>query len=87
MFLIPTYSNFILGQSPATGARLISVFAGVNAVARIGMGFVSDHVGRTNTLFVCCFIAGMASLAIWSVSTNITILTVFMVVLGAFGGG
>ncbi|GJJ74491.1 hypothetical protein EMPS_06849 [Entomortierella parvispora] len=87
VFLTPTYSSFILGQSSATGAQLISIFAGVNAAARIGMGFVSDHVGRVNTLFVCCFMAGMASLAIWSVATSITILTVFMVVFGAFGGG
>ncbi|KAG0042385.1 hypothetical protein BGZ83_000516 [Gryganskiella cystojenkinii] len=87
LFLVPTYSSFVLHESSATGATLISVFAGVNAAARIVMGYVSDHVGRTNMLFVCCFMAGLSTLAIWSVAKNLTILTVFMVMYGGFGGG
>ncbi|KAF9126275.1 hypothetical protein BGW39_006747 [Mortierella sp. 14UC] len=87
VFLIPTYSNIELGQSPSTSANLISIFSGINAASRIILGVAADKLGRTNTLFTCCFLAGASCLAIWSVASNIQILTGFMVVYGLFGGG
>lgn len=87
VFLIPTYSNVELGQTPATSANLISIFSGINAASRIILGVAADKLGRTNTLFTCCFLAGASCLAIWSVASNIQILTGFMVVYGLFGGG
>ncbi|KAG0041981.1 hypothetical protein BGZ90_009565, partial [Linnemannia elongata] len=79
VFLIPTYSNVELGQTPATSANLISIFSGINAASRIILGVAADKLGRTNTLFTCCFLAGASCLAIWSVASNIQILTGFMV--------
>ncbi|KAI1316303.1 hypothetical protein EDD11_010146 [Mortierella claussenii] len=87
IFLIPTYSQVELNQSPSTGANLISLFSGINAVSRVGLGVAADKLGRTNTLFTCCFMAGASCLVIWSVASNIEILTGFMVVYGLFGGG
>ncbi|KAG0213181.1 hypothetical protein BGX33_003104 [Mortierella sp. NVP41] len=87
VFLIPTYSNVELGQTASTSANLISIFSGINAASRIILGVAADKLGRTNTLFTCCFLAGASCLAIWSVASNIQILTAFMVVYGLFGGG
>ncbi|KAG0295818.1 hypothetical protein BGZ96_010936 [Linnemannia gamsii] len=87
VFLIPTYSNVELGQTASTSANLISIFSGINAASRIILGVAADKLGRTNTLFTCCFLAGASCLAIWSVASNIEILTGFMVVYGLFGGG
>ncbi|KAF9312084.1 hypothetical protein BG003_006646 [Podila horticola] len=87
IFLIPTYSSQVLNQTASTGANLISLFSGINAAARIILGVAADRLGRTNTLFTCCFMSGLACFAIWSVATNITILTAFMAVYGLFGGG
>ncbi|KAG0380015.1 hypothetical protein BGX24_010614 [Mortierella sp. AD032] len=87
VFLIPTYSNVELKQTPSTSANLISIFSGINAASRIILGVAADKLGRTNTLFTCCFLAGVSCLAIWSVASNIEILTGFMVVYGLFGGG
>ncbi|KAG0207797.1 hypothetical protein BGX28_001043 [Mortierella sp. GBA30] len=87
IFLIPTYSREELHQSDTTGANLISLFSGINAVSRVALGVAADKLGRTNTLFTCCFMAGASCLAIWSASSTIGILTGFMVVYGLFGGG
>ncbi|GJJ74459.1 hypothetical protein EMPS_06817 [Entomortierella parvispora] len=87
VFLVPTYSNVELNQTSTTGANLISIYSGINAVARIGLGVAADRLGRTNTLFTCCFMAGLSCLAVWSVSSTISILTGFMVLYGVFGGG
>ncbi|KAI1291604.1 hypothetical protein EDD11_008840, partial [Mortierella claussenii] len=87
IFLIPTYSSQVLNQTPSTGANLISLFSGINAASRVILGVAADRLGRTNTLFTCCFMSGLACFAIWSVATNITILTAFMAVYGLFGGG
>ncbi|KAG0259900.1 hypothetical protein BG011_002298 [Mortierella polycephala] len=87
IFLIPTYVQVELGLDATTGANLISLFSGINAVSRIILGVAADKLGRTNTLFACCFMAGLSCVAIWSVSSNLTILTVFMVFYGLFGGG
>ncbi|KAF9916439.1 hypothetical protein BX616_003758 [Lobosporangium transversale] len=87
IFLIPTYCQTELNQPPATGANLISMFSGINAASRIILGVAADKLGRTNTLFTCCFMAGLSCLAIWSVASNLQILTGFMVAYGLFGGG
>ncbi|KAG0368137.1 hypothetical protein BGZ54_002573 [Gamsiella multidivaricata] len=87
IFLIPTYSSVELNQSASTGANLISLFSGINAASRIGLGVAADKLGRTNTLFTCCFFAGLSCLAIWSAASTIGILTAFMCVYGLFGGG
>ncbi|KAG0327444.1 hypothetical protein BG000_000961 [Podila horticola] len=87
IFLMPTYVVEVIGESASRGATLISIFSGINAVSRICLGVAADKLGRTNTLFTCCFLAGLSCMAIWSVSTNMTTLTVFMVCYGLFGGG
>ncbi|KAK3805783.1 MAG: major facilitator superfamily domain-containing protein [Benniella sp.] len=87
IFLIPTYASEELHQPDTTGANLISLFSAINAVSRIGLGVAADKLGRTNTLFTCCVLAGVSCLAIWSVASNIQILTFFMVFYGLFGGG
>ncbi|KAG0307353.1 hypothetical protein BGZ98_000442 [Dissophora globulifera] len=87
IFLVPTYSSLKLGQPSSTGANLISIFSGINAVSRVGLGVAADKFGRTNTLFTCCVLAGVSCLAIWTVADTIGILTGFMVAYGLFGGG
>ncbi|KAF9432848.1 hypothetical protein BGZ76_010242 [Entomortierella beljakovae] len=87
IFLIPTYTVQVIGDTATTGANLISMFSGINAVSRVILGVAADRLGRTNTLSFCCIFAGVACLAIWSVATNIATLTAFMAVYGLFGGG
>ncbi|KAF9957161.1 hypothetical protein BGZ65_002223 [Modicella reniformis] len=87
IFLVPTYCREKLKEPATTGANLISLYSGINAVSRIGLGVAADKLGRTNTLFTCCFLAGVSCIAIWSVASNIQILTSFMVFYGLFGGG
>ncbi|KAF9179635.1 hypothetical protein BGZ51_006772 [Haplosporangium sp. Z 767] len=87
VFLIPTYVQVELGLDATTGANLISIFSGINAASRIITGLAADKLGRVNALFICCFMAGLSCVTVWSVSSNVTISTVFMVFYGLFGGG
>src|SRR5690606_20813578 len=49
IFLLPSYTTSI-GLSATTGANLVSIFSGINSVARIVLGVSADRLGRMNTL-------------------------------------
>jgi len=50
-----------LAYSADTGALLISLSNGINAVSRILMEYLADRVGRQNTMVVTLFLADLAS--------------------------
>ncbi|KAI9312184.1 major facilitator superfamily domain-containing protein, partial [Dichotomocladium elegans] len=85
-FLLPSHAK-ALGLSPWVGTNLSAIMSAVNAAARIFTGFMGDHLGRFNSLFICTFLAGACSLAIWINATNQATIWVFAVLYGFFGGG
>jgi len=65
----------LFAYSTETGALLIALSNGVNAVSRILMGFLADKVGRQNTMIVTLFLSGLTVLTLWLRETRITFLS------------
>lgn len=59
----------------------------VNAAARICTGYMGDKLGRFNSLFICTFMAGVMSVAVWVNAHNEATIWAFAVLYGFFGGG
>jgi MFS family permease len=59
-----------LAYSADTGALLISLSNGVNAISRIMMGHLADRVGRQNTMVVTLFLSGLTVFALWLKETR-----------------
>lgn len=75
-----------IGLSRATGATALAVIGGANAVGRIGIGYVSDYVGRVRVFAGCSAIMGVSTLALPMIETTVA-LFVFALVFGlAYGG-
>ncbi|KAL1915823.1 uncharacterized protein VTP21DRAFT_6211 [Calcarisporiella thermophila] len=85
-FFLNGYSQFI-GLSPALAATLTGCMSGVNSVARILIGFFADYFGRVNALLWCNFLAGVVTMLVWPLSTNLSVLIIFVILYGSFGGG
>ncbi|KAF9191802.1 hypothetical protein BGZ51_006686 [Haplosporangium sp. Z 767] len=86
VFLLPKYVTD-LGMDPATGAMLVAVFSGVNAVSRIALGVAADRLGRFNVLFLCTAMSGLACYIFWLNTKGLAMAVVFMVFYGINGGG
>ncbi|KAF8978021.1 hypothetical protein BGZ46_006877 [Entomortierella lignicola] len=76
-----------LGIDPAMGANLISIFSGVNAVARIVLGFVGDHYGPLNVLIISTVFTSLCCWILWMNTHGLAMAIVFMVIYGANAGG
>ncbi|KAI9481160.1 MAG: major facilitator superfamily domain-containing protein [Benjaminiella poitrasii] len=85
-FLLPSYAN-ALKLNPWIGTNLSAIMSAINAVSKLVNGSLSDRVGRINGLFICTFLAGIMSLAIWTNAHNEATIWVFAVLYGFFGGG
>ena len=64
-----------LSYPPETGALLIALSNGVNAVSRILMGFLADKVGRQNTMVATVSLSGITVLTLWLLETRLTFIT------------
>ncbi|KIW18345.1 hypothetical protein PV08_02633 [Exophiala spinifera] len=63
--ILPTYANYG-GQFPAdTGFYIIAVMNGASCAGRIIPGFVSDYIGRFNTLMIMIVATLVLMLALW----------------------
>ncbi|SIR92237.1 MFS transporter [Natronorubrum thiooxidans] len=75
-----------IGLSRAAGATALAVIGGANAVGRVGIGYVSDYVGRVRVFAGCSTVMGVSTLALPALETT-TALLAFAVVFGlAYGG-
>ncbi|MFC6719484.1 MFS transporter [Natrialbaceae archaeon GCM10025810] len=75
-----------LGLSRAAGATALGVIGGANAVGRVGIGYVSDHLGRARVFAGCSATMGLATLALPAIDATLA-LYAFALVFGlAYGG-
>ena len=74
------------GLSSATGSWLLSVIGGSTGLARLGVGPISDRIGRTKTFIITSFLLDL-SVVILPAMSSITTLTGFALLFGAAYGG
>ncbi|ELY46306.1 MFS transporter [Natronorubrum sulfidifaciens] len=75
-----------IGLSRGAGATALAVIGGANAVGRVGIGYVSDYVGRVRVFAGCSVLMGMSTLTLPAIETT-TALIAFALVFGlAYGG-
>ncbi|KAG0001087.1 hypothetical protein BGZ65_003812 [Modicella reniformis] len=86
VFLLPKFA-VDLGLTPEVGSSLVSIFAGVNAVSRILLGFVADWYGPLNVLILSSVFSGLACLILWTNTQGLAMAIVFVVIYGANAGG
>ena len=60
----PVAQNMI-GMDVATAATIVSVLALCNAAGRVLCGFISDKLGRINTLAICLVLAVIGLALVW----------------------
>ena len=58
-------SQNMIGMTAATAATTVSVLAIFNAVGRVVCGFISDKIGRVNTLTFCLVLAIVGLILVW----------------------
>ncbi len=63
-------SQNMIGMTAATAATTVSVLAIFNAVGRVVCGFISDKIGRVNTLTFCLVLAIIGLLLVWKSGTG-----------------
>ncbi|KAF9112737.1 hypothetical protein BGX27_002872 [Mortierella sp. AM989] len=86
VFLLPKFVTD-LGMDPTVGASLVSIFSGVNAVARIVLGFAGDRYGPLNVLIISTIFTGLCCWVLWMNTHGLTMAIVFVVIYGANAGG
>ncbi|KAF2163936.1 hypothetical protein M409DRAFT_25713 [Zasmidium cellare ATCC 36951] len=86
--ILPTYASVSTDYPPSTGFYLIAVMNGVSCFGRILPGFVSDYIGRFNTLLIMMVATLIFILVIWLPfgTTSLGALYTFTALFG-FGTG
>ncbi|KAI9365323.1 major facilitator superfamily domain-containing protein [Pilaira anomala] len=85
-FFLASYAES-LGLDPWIGTNLGAIMSAVNAVSMLSTGWIGDRIGRVNGLFICTFLSGIFTLAIWTTAKNEAAIWVYVVLYGYFGGG
>jgi OFA family oxalate/formate antiporter-like MFS transporter len=80
------FGQEIIKISPKTAAIAISILALANTGGRIFWGWVSDKVGRYNTVVMMFLLGGIAMLILSKISGLIAFVAVLMVIGLCFGG-
>ncbi|KAK5816731.1 major facilitator superfamily domain-containing protein [Linnemannia elongata] len=86
VYLLPTYV-VKYGMDKTTGATLVGIFSGVNAISRIILGIAADRYGRFNVLFTCTFLGGLSCFVFWLNAKTLAMSVVFVIFYGINGGG
>jgi MFS family permease len=86
--ILPTYANYGGKFPPDTGFYIIAVMNGVSCAGRIIPGYISDFIGRFNTLMIMVVATLILMLVLWLPfgHSSLTILYVFCALFG-FGTG
>ncbi|KAF9436185.1 hypothetical protein BGZ76_004601 [Entomortierella beljakovae] len=85
IFLLPKYV-VDSGLDPSTGATLVSIFSGVNALARIVLGHVADIYGPMNVMILGIIVCGLSCYIFWMTAHAIPMMVVFVVFYGINAG-
>ncbi|MBI4288825.1 MAG: MFS transporter [Chloroflexi bacterium] len=76
----------VVGLSPEVAATLISVIGLASIGGKIGMGAISDYIGRKTTIIICCGLGG-AMMFFLPMARSLWTLYVFAAMFGfAYGG-
>ncbi|KAG0207713.1 hypothetical protein BGX28_001110 [Mortierella sp. GBA30] len=86
VFLLPEFVTG-LGMDPSTGATLVGVFAGVNAVSRIILGLIADRYGALNVLILTTTFTSLSCFIFWLNAKGLVMTIVFVVIYGFNCGG
>ena len=86
--ILPTYATISTAYPPDTGFYLIAVLNGVSCIGRLLPGYLSDKIGRFNTLTIFIITTLLVMLIIWLPfgTTSLPALYVFTALFG-FGTG
>lgn len=74
------------GVSPDLASYLISILNAVSIFGRVIPGMFADRFGRFNSYFLCCFISGLLTLAIWIPSNGVGVIILYAALYGFFSG-
>ncbi|PVH98705.1 MFS general substrate transporter [Periconia macrospinosa] len=87
--ILPTYATLSTDFPPDTGFYLISILNGVSCLGRIMPGYLSDKIGRFNTLFIMVVSTLLVMLVIWLPfgTTSLPALYLFAALFGFGTGG
>ncbi|KAI9278837.1 major facilitator superfamily domain-containing protein [Phascolomyces articulosus] len=85
LFYLPKYAAEI-GINQTDASNLLAILSAMNAVGRIGLGFVADKVGRLNMFIIVSVLSGAFSFVIWQFAISYNILLVFCILWGATSG-
>lgn len=86
--ILPTYASISTDYPAATGFYLIAVMNGSSCIGRILPGFVSDYVGRFNTLLAMMVVTLVFMLVIWLPFGDQSLIAIYVfVALFGFGTG
>ncbi|KAF9108795.1 hypothetical protein BGX27_008226 [Mortierella sp. AM989] len=86
IFLLPKFV-VDMGLDPTQGATLVAIFSGVNAAARIVLGYVADVYGPLNVLIVSTAFCGLSCYIFWMNTHGLAMAVVFVVIYGINAGG
>ena len=75
------------GMDAATGALMVGIFAIANGTGRLGLGAISDKLGRFQTMFVAVAVTAVIHLFLFANATSTAIFIVEACVLGICFGG
>ncbi|RCH84723.1 hypothetical protein CU098_009131 [Rhizopus stolonifer] len=85
-FFLASYAEY-LGLNPWVGTNLGAIMSAVNTISMLVVGWISDRTGRFNGLFICTFLSGVFTLALWTTAKSEASIWVYVVLYGFFGGG
>ncbi|KAI7860373.1 major facilitator superfamily domain-containing protein [Circinella umbellata] len=85
LFYLPKYAADI-GLDQTDAANLLAILSAMNAVGRVGLGFIADKIGRLNMFIIISILSGLFSFVIWPLATSYNILLVFCILWGATSG-
>ncbi|KAI9254469.1 major facilitator superfamily domain-containing protein [Phascolomyces articulosus] len=83
---VPAYATH-LGIESWIKTNLSAVMSAMMVIGKIGLGFVSDYIGRFNMAVICGCMACIAHLAVWLTASSESSMWAFAVLYGLFGGG
>ena len=75
-----------IGLDQTDAANLLAILSAMNAVGRVGLGFIADKIGRLNMFIIISVLSGLFSFVIWPFATSYNILLVFCILWGATSG-
>jgi len=84
-FFLPLYARSI-GLSDSVGAGLVAGFNACTTVGRFAAGPLCDRIGPLNTFVITMVLNAATILAVWSVSSTLPVLVIFIILNGIANG-